>query len=103
VALHIGGRKIEDACLLFHQLQMVLAPGTLPVFASDGLNQYFHGMTTHFGFWDKPPRARKFHWFPDPGLVYAQLVKQRHGQKVKFLYSIIRLGTRAVFREVLLA
>lgn len=103
MAVHIGGRAIEEACLLCHRLQLVLAPGCLPVFASDGLNQYFHGMTAHFGFWDKPPRARKFHWFPDPGLQYAQLVKQRHGQKVKFLTSILRLGTRTVFRETLLA
>ncbi len=103
VALHIGGRAIEDACLLFHQIELALAPGCLPVFASDGLNQYFHGLTAHFGFWDKPPRARKHHWFPDSGLQYAQLVKQRYGHKVRFLYSRIRLGTRAVLREALLA
>ncbi len=101
VALHIGGRAIEDACLLFHQLQLVLAPGCLPVFASDGLNQYFHGLTAHSGFWDKPPRARKLHWFPDPALQYAQLHKQRYGHKVRFLYSIIRLGTRKAIRAAL--
>jgi IS1 family transposase len=103
VAVHIGDRAIEDACLLFHQLQLALAPGCLPVFASDGLNQYFHGMTAHFGHWEKPPRARKYHWTPDDALQYAQLPKSRHGRKVKFLYSLIRLGTREVIREVLLA
>jgi hypothetical protein len=47
-------------------------------------------MTAHFGFWDKPPRARKFHWFSDPGPQYVQLHKERYGQKVRFLYSIVR-------------
>ena len=103
VAIHIGGRAIEDACSLFHQLQLALAPGCRPVFTTDGLNQYFHGMTAHFGHWEKPPRARKYHWFPDENLQYAQLYKSRYGRKVKFLYSVIRLGTRAAIREVLLA
>jgi transposase-like protein len=34
VALHIGGRAIKDACLLFHQIQLALAPGCLPVFVA---------------------------------------------------------------------
>jgi IS1 family transposase len=45
VAVHIGGRAIEDACLRFHQLQLALAPGCLPVFTSDGLNQYFQAVS----------------------------------------------------------
>lgn len=102
IALHIGGRAIADACQLFHQVKMHLAPGCLPVFSSDGLNQYFYGLTAHFGFWDKPLRARKYHWFPDEDLQYAQLRKTRRGRKVKFLYSIIRLGTRAIIRQALL-
>ena len=103
VALHIGGRAIEDACSLFHQIRLALAPGCLPVFTTDGLDQYFHGMTAHFGYWDKPPRARKYHWFPDEDLQYAQLLKSRHGRKVKFLYSVIRLGTRDAIRAMLQA
>jgi len=102
IAVHIGGRAIEDACQLFHQIRLRLAPDCLPVFSSDGLNQYFHGLTAHFGFWDKPPRARIFHWFPDDNLQYAQLRKDRRGRRVKFLYSIIRLGARAGIREALL-
>lgn len=49
-----------------------------------------------------PPRARKYHWFPDERLQYAQLRKLRQGRRVTFLYSIIRLGTRAVLRKLLL-
>ena len=96
IALHIGGQAIEDACQLFHQIKLRLVEGCKPVFTSDGRNQYFHGLTAHFGYWDKPPRARKYHWFPDDDLLYAQLRKERRGRKVRFLYSIIRLGTRTL-------
>ena len=98
-AVHIGGRSIADACSLVHQVWERLVPDTFPVFTSDGLNQYFYGLTAHFGFWDKPPRARKFHWFPNPKLVYAQIRKIRSGYKLRFIKSIIRLGDRADIRE----
>ncbi len=101
MAFHVGGQAIEDACHLFHQIGLRLKKGCRPVFTSDGRNQYFHGMTAHFGYYDKPPRARVFHWFPDEDLQYAQLRKVRRGRKVKFLGSIIRLGTRGVIRQVL--
>jgi hypothetical protein len=32
-------------------------------FSLDGLNQYSHGMTVHFGFCEKPSRARSFTGF----------------------------------------
>jgi len=82
---------------------VALAPGCLPVFASDGLNHYFYAITAHFGHWEKPPRARKYHWFPAEELLYAQLIKARGRGKLKFVFSIIRLGERAVIRARLLA
>ena len=105
LGLHIGfeGRTIGDACELLHQVWERLVVDCLPVFTSDGLNQYFHGITAHFGSWGKPPRARKYHWLPDERLQYAQLRKKRSGSRMKFLYSIIRLGTREVLRSALLA
>jgi hypothetical protein len=102
LAVHLGGWTIGDACCLLHQVSLYLAPGCLPVFSSDGLNQYFYAITAHFGFWGKPPRARKYHWFPDERLQYAQLRKLRRGRKVTFLYSIVRLGTRHLIRKLLL-
>jgi hypothetical protein len=81
LAVHLGGRTIGDACCLLHHVSTHLAPGCLPVFSSDGLNQYFYAITAHFGFWDKPPRARKFHWFPDERLQYAQLRKLAGGAR----------------------
>lgn len=103
LALHIGRRSTLDAQALLHQVWLRLKPGCLPIFTSDGLNQYFYGITSHFGFWHKPPRARKHHWFPDPQLQYAQLRKRRRGYKISFLYSIIRMGTRPLLRTGLQA
>ncbi len=103
LALHIGRRSSTDAHQLLHQVWQRLTPDSLPIFTSDGLNQYFYGITSHFGFWDKPPRARKYHWFPDLRLQYAQLRKRRRGWKVSFLYSIIRLGSRQLIRAGLKA
>lgn len=103
LATHIGSRTTEDACSLLHEVRERLVPECLPVFTSDGLNQYFYGITAHFGYWHKPARARKYHWAADEQLQYAQLRKDRSGRRVRFLYSIIRLGTRPVMRLKLLA
>lgn len=64
LALHIGHRSSTDAHQLLHQVWQRLRPDSLPIFTSDGLNQYFYDITSHWGFWEKPKRARKFHWFP---------------------------------------
>jgi hypothetical protein len=88
--------------MVIEQVSTFLAPGCLPVFSSDGLNQYFYAITAHFGFWDKAPRARKYHWFADERLQYAQLRKLRQGRKVTFLSSIIRLGSRNIIRDILI-
>lgn len=95
VAVHLGRRTTADAHQLLHQVWQRLRPNTFPIFTSDGLNHYFHAITAHFGTWFKGERARQFHWLPDSRLLYAQLRKQRSGRKMRFLYSIVRLGTRA--------
>ncbi len=103
LAHHIGRRSSADAHLLLLQAWQRLVPESLPIFTSDGLNQYFYGISAHFGFWHKPPRARKYHWFPDARLQYAQLRKRRRGYRISFLYSIIRLGDRQLIRAGLKA
>jgi hypothetical protein len=95
------GHRIR--CWIKDYFRQRRGPASLPIFTSAGLNQYFYGITTHFGFWDKPPRARKHHWFPGVRLPYAQLRKHRRGLKVSFLYSIIRLGSRQLIRSGLKA
>lgn len=39
-------------------------------------------LTTHFGYWFRPPRARKLHWRVDSRSLYAQLVKLNHCRKL---------------------
>jgi hypothetical protein len=103
LALHIGRRSSADAHHLLHQVWQRLTPGSLPIFTSDGLNQFFYGITAHFGFFHKPPCARKHHWFPDARLQYARLHKRRRGWRISFLYSISGLGSRQLIRSGLKA
>jgi IS1 family transposase/transposase-like protein len=101
IGVSMGDRTIANACLLVHQIVLSLIPGCMPVFTSDGLNHYFYALTAHYGHYEKPPRARKLHWFSDDNLQYAQLRKERRGRKVRFLYSIIRAGERTAIRTAL--
>jgi transposase-like protein len=48
-ALQLGPRTQHMAYALLHAVTLVLAPGCLPVFTSDGLDLYFYAITTHFG------------------------------------------------------
>ncbi len=101
MAVHIGGRATADASLLIHQIAQYLAPGCFPIYTSDGLNQYYYALTAHFGFWHRPPRARKYHWFADRRLQYAQMRKVIQWRKLHYLYSIVRAGSREVIENTL--
>src|SRR4029079_9564223 len=45
--LHLGSRTQDAAHVVIHELRQRLAPSCLPVFTSDGLNQYFYALTAH--------------------------------------------------------
>jgi len=98
-AMHIGNRTTFDAYTLVHDLKLRLAPNCVPVITTDGLRAYFHSITAHFGYWSRPKRARKDHWFVSPALLYGQLVK-RKGRK-RFAITRILCGTRDRFRTTL--
>jgi IS1 family transposase len=102
-AAHIGGRHSADACRFAHQVWQRLVPNCWPVFTSDGLNQYYHGLTAHWGNWEMPPRARKYRWVPDARLLYAQFRKVRRGRRVVRVFSIVRLGTWQAIQIMLCA
>ena len=76
-ALHLGGRRAADAYHLVHDLKQRLHPDCVPAFTTDGLRAYFHAVTAHFGWWFRPPRARKDHWHVHDDLQHGQLVKRR--------------------------
>lgn len=46
-ALQVGPRTQDLAYALIHVVTLVLAPGCIPVFTSDGLNLYFYALTAH--------------------------------------------------------
>ena len=52
--LHLGPRTQHMAYLVIHSLQRLLAPGSLPLFTSDGLNLYFYAALR--SFWEMARR-----------------------------------------------
>jgi len=46
--MRCGGRTRVDAQLFVHEVWSWLAPGTPPVFTTDGLPQYCYALTAHF-------------------------------------------------------
>lgn len=67
LAWHIGKRTQADAHRLVHRVKGVLAADCVPVFTSDGLQQYFYALTAHFGVWVEQGGRRKAVWQVLPG------------------------------------
>ena len=95
LAWTVGGRSQADAHTLMHQLVSRLAPGHIPAFTSDGLNQYYYTITAHIGSWMVVEAKRKPLWVVAPELLYGQFRKIRAGHKLKYFYTRMLCGTRA--------
>jgi IS1 family transposase/transposase-like protein len=84
----VGDRSKACAQLLIHAIYLLLAPGCLPLFVSDQWAAYASALLTHFGHWVSVPRRYRLgrppkpRWQALPGLLYAQVVKQRHKGRV---------------------
>jgi IS1 family transposase len=100
-AIRVGERKREDAMGFVHELWQRLAPGAPPVFTTDGLRLYFYALTAHFGQWVPQAGKRRPVWQVDPRLLYGQLHKVKSGYKLKAMYTVAVLGTRAELRAAL--
>jgi transposase-like protein len=74
--LHLGARTQDAAHAVVHNLRRRLAPDCLPVFTSDGLNQYFYALTAHFGQWVAGAGRRTRQWQVTAGLLYGQVQKR---------------------------
>ena len=85
-----GGRCLQPV----HELKRRLHPSCVPAFTTDGLRAYFHAGMAHFGWWFRPPRARKDHWHVHDGLHHGQLVKRRQNRKVKYTFTRMLWGKR---------
>jgi transposase-like protein/IS1 family transposase len=59
LAWQVGKRTQADAHRIIHQVKQRLAEECVPVFTSDGLQQYFYALTAHFGVWVEQGGRRK--------------------------------------------
>jgi IS1 family transposase len=94
LAWHVGGRTQADAHRLIHRVKAALAVECVPVFTSDGLQQYFFGLTAHFGEWVKEAGRRQPGWQVLPTLLYGQFRKLKVGRKLKQVYTKMLCGQR---------
>lgn len=80
-----------------HQVVRVLAPDWVPLFLTDGYQDYLTALLTHFGSWVALPRKRaqgpvpKPRWTPLTQLLYAQVIKTMRRRR------LVRVSHRAVF------
>jgi IS1 family transposase len=101
LAWHVGRRGQADAHRLVHQTTEVLAENQVPVFTSDGLRQYFYGLTAHYGRWVAQGGRRKPVWEVLPELLYGQFRKLKRGYKLKHVYTMMLCGERLMLEAVL--
>jgi len=101
LAWQVGKRTQADAHRLVHRMKAVLAADCVPVFTSDGLQQYFYALTAHFGRWVEAAGKRKPVWQVLPTLRYGQFRKLRVGRKLKRVYTKLLCGTREDLEGIL--
>jgi hypothetical protein len=79
----VGDHSLAVAQAVVHQVKRRLAAHCLPVFLTDGLAHYKLALLTHFGRWALSGEGSvKARWFPEPGLVYAQVIKTVRGGRL---------------------
>jgi IS1 family transposase len=97
LAIDVGDRTLAMAQRLVHHVAQVLAPDCAPLFLTDGFREYLTALLTHYGHWVHPPRrqdkgpAPKPRWMPQPGLLYAQVIKTVRRRR------LVRVSHRVVF------
>jgi transposase-like protein/IS1 family transposase len=100
--LHLGARTQDVAHMVVHELGQRLAPGCIPVFTSDGLNQYFYALTAHFGYWVVGIGRRARQWQVAIRLIYGQIKKRYRRRRLVGITYIMRCGTRLALRNALM-
>jgi len=87
----------------------MLAPGCVPLFLTDGFNEYKTAILAHFGSWMHPARRQdkgpwpKPRWMPRPELLYAQIVKSYRRRRIVGVQHRVVFGTRLAIEQVLAA
>src|SRR5213593_2995888 len=107
LVVDVGTRTLAMAQRVVHQLVQVLAPGCVPLFLTDGFNEYKTAILAHFGQWMHPERrqekgpAPKSRWMPLPALLYAQVVKSYRRRRIVGVKHRVVFGTRLAIEQIL--
>jgi IS1 family transposase len=107
LVVDVGTRTLAMAQRVLHQLVQVLAPGCVPLFLTDGFNEYKTAILAHFGHWIQPERRRdkgpmpKPRWMPLPELLYGQVVKSYRRRRIVGVKHRVVFGTQLAIEEVL--
>jgi transposase-like protein/IS1 family transposase len=107
LVIDVGTRTLAMAQRVLHQLVQVLAPDCVPLFLTDGFNEYKTAILAHFGHWIQPERRRakgpmpKPRWVPLPELLYAQVVKSYRRRRIVGVKHRVVFGTRLAIEQVL--
>src|SRR5712691_3893378 len=109
VMVDVGSRTLAMAQRVVHQVTAMLAPGCVPLFLTDGFNEYKTAILAHFGSWMQPARRQdkgplpKPRWLPLPELLYAQIVKSYRRRRIVGVQHRVVFGTRLAIEQVLAA
>lgn len=107
LAIEIGPRTLAMAQRVVHQVAQVLAPDSLPLFLTDGHKDYLPAIVGHFGHWLQPERRQargplpQPRWMPQPGLLYAQVVKTVRRRRLVRVTPRVVFGTLEALSQVL--
>ena len=109
LGIEVGTRTLAMAQRVLHQVAQCLAPACLPLFLTDGYQEYATALLTHFGQWVQPPRRQatgphpKPRWMPLPGLLYAQVIKTTRRRRLVRVTHRVVFGTLEAVEQVLAA
>jgi hypothetical protein len=99
LVIDVGTRTLEMAQHVMHQVVQVLAPGCVPLFLTDGFNEYRTAILAPLGHWIRPQRRQdkgplpKPRWMPLPELLYTQVVKSYRRRRIIGVKHRVVFGT----------
>lgn len=106
VAVDVGSRTLALAQQVVPQVTQRLAPGWVPRFLTDGLQDYATALLTHCGQWMHPARRQDTgprptpRWMPRPELLYAQVVKSYRRRRLVGVTHRVVFGTQLAIEQI---
>src|SRR5262245_856955 len=107
LAIEVGPRTLAMAQRVVHQVVQRWASTCVPLWLSDGFKGYLPAILGHCDMWHQPERKRaqgpapKPRWMPQPGLLYAQVIKQYRRKRMIGVRHYVVFGTLGAIEQVL--